>query len=431
MAEPVNLNVAKKGQLAVFRAFSDPTDTPEQADLLVPGESYPIVSFKRETSETEPNVNIAVANPNFDDTKKVSKKNPDVITFTVFEDEISEVRPAPEPAEEPAEQQEAAPAPKATTKKSAPKKAAPAKAAPPKKVAKKVATKPAETQETVAETTTTEPKQAAKKAAKKVATVKKAAPKKAVVKKAAPKKAATKATPPTPAPKAKSGELTYDEDKIIILAEEEEDQDILALVTDAPDLIDLAQEEIHDASLTEYKLGGVLYHVKKSGQWKDYENGSYDRKHGWADFVSDVLGMEYRKAMYLIDIYTKFNKYGIPASEAAKIGWTKSSVIAAAMTEENADSLLTSAKEETVSELKETVREIKKTEQRSVVKKITFKFRLTEDAAVSVRETLEQAKTALGDKDESDLFEHIVMEWAAEHLDVQATQKANRRVAKK
>lgn len=457
MSKEVDISTLNTGDKVVFTGFGDPENLPESQELLIPNEVYEILHIDPETEENgtkmEAMIEVGVANPDFDTSRKPSKKNPKNITFQIFSNEISldgipedalEQDPEPEVVEEAAE-----PEVKKTTsvRKSAPKK----KAAPKKKGTAKKPTKAVEPvqqeDETpdedveIGEEETPAPKKKAptkKSAASKTVAKKKPATKKKVVEQQPefdqeelddtvnepPLTKKTKAV----AKKDSAPDEQYDEDRVLILEDDEEDQDILALVAEADDLIDLAQQEISDASLTEFRLGGVIYHVKRSRVWKDVEGGKYNRAKGWADFISDVLGMEYRKAMYLIDIYTKFSKYGISASEAAKMGWTKASVISSAMNAENAQALVDAAEEQTVTVLKETVKEMRATGNREVSTRVTFKFRLEQDAAVAVQEVLEMAKSALGtDRDDAQLFEHIVMEWGAEHLDVAKYQNVERK----
>lgn len=442
MSKEVDINTLEVGRKVVFVGFSDGSDDIEQAHLLEEGEVYEIVKVVPEEGGNQAMAEIGAPNPEFDDSKRPSKKNPKLITFTVFGDEVSldgvmeDEHVEPEAVGEEETVEEPAPAPKKTTstKKAPPKKKAATKKAAPKAGAtknaapkKKAATKPAvEFDQEELDRTENEPALTKKTAPKKKGTVKKSATKKAATKKAPAKKGASKAVTKSKK-KNDDADNQYDEDKVLILTEEEEDQDILALVREADDLIDLAQAEIHEASLTEFKLGGILYHVKRSKQWKDAEESKYDRKGGWGDFISEVLGMEYRKAMYLIDIYTKFNKYGIPAEQAARMGWTKASVVAAVMTADNAEDLTEDALNQSVADLKETAKEYRNKPAAQVARKQTFKFRLSEDAAAAVTNYLELAKAALGHKDEGELFEHIVTEWATEHLDVADMQRAGRK----
>ena len=439
MSKEVDINALSKGQNVVFMGWSDPEDAPENGNLLEKGEVYEIIKVNPETSEIEATAEIGAPNPNFDSSRKNSKANPEKLTFMVFGNEISldgvDVAPKQTTENEPVRT-----GGKGTPKKTAPKKTVSEKKAPAKKAAtSKTTTTPSKTatKKAAASKTTSSEKTAPSK--KKTITKKKAAKptSKSKAAQSATKKTGTKSTQKGPATKGKKGtssltsrkdvEESYDEDKILILSDEEEDQDVLALVNEAADIIALAQDEIEDASLTEFRLGGVLYHVKKSKAYKEHDNGKYAGKGGWAAFVSDVLGMEYRKAMYLIDIYTKFSKYGIPATEAARMGWTKAAVIAAPMDADNAEDLVRYAEEQTVTDLKETVKEIRTSGSRQVVKKTTFKFRLAEDSGVAVRELLEQAKISLGEHNDDTVFEHIITEWASEHLDVSSQQKAKRR----
>jgi hypothetical protein len=102
------------------------------------------------------------------------------------------------------------------------------------------------------------------------------------------------------------------------------------------------------------------------------------------------------------------------------------------MTEENAEELVALAEGNTVADLNDNIKEsYSKSAAASQTpgetrKKILFKFRLWQDQATGVSEVIQAAANKLGSKTLDDAFEHIVMEWAAEHQMVQ--QKTARKV---
>ena len=222
-----------------------------------------------------------------------------------------------------------------------------------------------------------------------------------------------------------ASESTTDNKGIIILSEDEEDAEILALIDDADDLCDLAEEVADEAANSDYKLAGVLYHVYITKAYKELRK-DYSGNKGFEFYTEKELGVHYRKAMHLIDIYAKWNKYNISPDELGGVGWTKAIDIVRVMNAENAEELIALAKESSVVDLKETIKEsyvqVGSTPGK-LVKRITFKFRLEEESAVITRKYLEAGTEMLCLKNENETFEHIVAEWAAQNLNFEKTGK--------
>ncbi len=215
------------------------------------------------------------------------------------------------------------------------------------------------------------------------------------------------------------------------MLEENEDAEILGMVNDAEDILDLAKEVSEEASAIEYRLGGVLFHVRKSGAFTAIDE-RYAEKGGFSLYVLEQLNVEYRKAMYLIDIYYKWNKFGLDSTKVAAIGWAKAAKIAAVMTEDTAAELLELAETNTVSDLIENIKTSYKEVGGEKGDKKTlkvFKFRLFEDQAAGVEEVLNAVASAMEFKNLDLAFEHIVMEWATEHPISTAPAKAKGRSA--
>ena len=367
--------VKKETHLAVgdeveFLGYSDEAEMSEEDTVLSAGDIGTIT----EVDIKERAYVLSVSNPDFDDSKRATKNNPKTIEADAFFEEVvlavgdGELELELEEGEE-----EEAPQPKAKAKAKV-KAKAPSKgrAAPAKKAKAEVA----EEEEEVEEEEDRTPK-----------------------------------------------------DMVVL---EEEDEEILELVEGLSndELLELAAEKVDEASSAEYIVGGILYHVRLSSAYQDMEGGAYAGKGGFEEYINVELGMEYRKAMWLIDIYYNFNRFGIGADVVKRLGWTKCKEISRVMTEENASALVQAAEEATVSELKETIREDFVGEQgagrTTAPRRITFKFRLYEDQAALCEQILAQAAASIGNDDLNFVFEHVVTEWANEHLDVQAQQKAKR-----
>ncbi len=411
------------GGKVVFNGYGD--DVPEDSQYLNPGDTYEIAEVGDNNT-----LCIEIDDPGYNPKKPVSDSNQPTILVEVLFDEVS-------PAED---EEEEAPAPKAKAK-AAPVKAAPApkgkaKAAPPEEE------EGAEEAEEEAEEEEAEeapaPKAKAKPAAKAKPEVKeKAAPAKA--KPAAKGKAAPAAKGKASAKPAVKGKAAakdvapaaeHDADKYEEL--DNEDEDVLAMVNDSEDICALAQEMALDLVSKEYQLGGVLYHVLTSKAYEDVDP-SYKERGGFMKYAEEQLGVGSRKAYNLVDIYYKFNLYGISGETVQSIGWTKASKIAAVMDDTNAEDLVALASENTVQDLVETIKEsyVERGGEKGEKKlKIAFKFRLFEDQATAVKSAVEQARENLGLKTLDDAFEYIVMEWAAEHLDTKPAKAAAKATGK-
>ena len=394
----------KKGQEVVFTGFTAESEEeyPDNAELMEQDEVYEIASLQ-ESDDNETAYLLRAENPDFDEDKRETKANPSHILVDVFADEISGDVPESEEEEDEEEEDEG-----------------------------DEDEGEEEEEEDEDEEEEEEPASRSKKKGKKKAVSKKKGKKKASSKKKTKKKSSKKKLA-TRADDEEEEEVDPDLKDMIILTEEEEDQEILDLVNAADDVVELAQEYAEEAMATDYKLGGILYHVKISKAYKDVNKGAYAGKGGWADFVSNELNLEYRKAQYLVDIYAKFNKYGIGGDKVAELGWTKAAQVSRVMSAENAEELVELAESSSVEDLKDTVREtyaVKGATPGERVKRITLKYRLAEDAGQIIAEYMNAAAESLGLDNPSEVFQHVVTEWAEEHLDVKDTRSAKRRAKK-
>ena len=358
------------GDNVTFKGYAD--EVPEAEQMLTEGETYEVV----DVNAAEESLGVQIDNPDFNPKKKESDTNQKLLVVDVFFDEVDKAEAEAEAAEEAA--------PPARTRPAAKGKAA--------------------VKEEAEEAPAAKAKPAAKAAAKAAPAAKgKAAP-------AAKGKAVAK-----PKPKAEAKEEVDEAEALPAL--EEEDADIVELI-DGADLIELASEMVGDAEALNYKLGGILYHLRLGKSYQKVDK-AYAVKGGWQKFIEEQIpGLGYRKAMNLIDIYYEVNLHGIDPAKVQQIGWAKMAKIVQVMDDKNAEELVELAETSTVAVLTDTIKSSYKEvggtpgEKR---KKTMFKFRLWEDQATGVEEVIKATQEAMGFKDPSDAFEHIVMEWAAEH----------------
>jgi hypothetical protein len=183
----------------------------------------------------------------------------------------------------------------------------------------------------------------------------------------------------------------------------------------------IAQELEVQSATSEYHLGGVLYHIKKSGEYKTVDDGAYDKDGGWNEYVQTYFNVQYRKAQYLIEIYTAFSLKNITdaASVVAQMGWSKAAKIARPMLDGfDAEELIEAASNNTVEDLSTIVKETTHEGGSAGTKgdrinKITIKFRLANDDAVTANSVLTQAMEELGVKDIADALMVILTDYAA------------------
>lgn len=427
---PVEESGFSVGDVVVFKGYDD--DVPEAERVLTTGQEYTVV----EVNEGDGALAVQADNPDYNPKRKESQSNAKSVIVDVFFDEVElagndddgdgvedeDVDGDVDGEVDESEDEEVAPP------------------TPPARAGTKTATNTKAPAKTATATTTKASTATKTSTATKAAPATKTAAAKAPATKAAAAKTSATTKPAAPATKGKAVSAPAGKGKLAAATKpqevdpyptlEEEDEEMLALINENEDLLDLAAELCAEGAALDYRIGGVLYHVRSTKQYQSLDD-KYKENGGFAQYIKDHLNIEYRKAMYLIDIYYKFNLYGIDAAKVQELGWTKCSKVAAVMTEENAEDLIALAETNTVADLNDNIKESYSKSAAGAStgetrKKIMFKFRLWQDQAVGVSEVIQAAANKLGCKTLDDAFEHIVMEWAAEHSMVQ--QKAARKV---
>lgn len=381
------------GQTLRFVGYGE--DVPEAEQVLEVDGEYVVVELAEETG----NPVVEIENPDFNPKKKENAEtNPKLVQVECFPEEVEVVAEAGEEAEAAeGEQAEEGAAEEAAEEAEQPAQAAPAKVAKGKAAAKAGAP--------------------AKPAAKTAAKGKAAAKEEAAAPAAKKGKAAKEAAPEKAEAEEKVDELSVDL--------EGEDEEVIALVEGSEDLITTAQELEANIGHTEWQIGGLLYHIRKNKSYLEVDgakDAGYAEKGGFETFLRDYFNVEYRKAMYLIQIYVRFTQAQIenPGEVVARLGWTKAQKIAVPMAAEdaNVEELIELADENTVADLSKALMEQVdvggKTDKGESKKRLTVKFRWFEEEAKMVDTVLKRVQEELGLKDVGDALLHIIGEYEAQ-----------------
>ncbi len=365
------------GDIVSFLKYA--SELPEgQEPLFSAGDRCMIESVNEDTS--------MVALPVSDDDKQIKGRQGD----TVFPDEVELVKAHTNGADP--EVTEAKTATRTAAKKKAPAKKASTTKAPAKKAKARTRSATAKTEAKTARADK-RAKAQAKSDAKSVRVAKKAQAKKAKADKVKAKAAKAEAA------------------KMVI----KHDAEVKELLAGKGGALAAAKALVADVDNTYYSLGGVLHEIsEKNAHVKaGYEAGLK----GFQAYVEAELGTDYRKARYLVAIYTKFRALNISRKRLAQIQWSKAKELARLELDDlrdNFDELVEYASNNTRDDL---ISHIKSTyvvanrDGAERVHKVKMVFVMVGDAATMVERALGEAKDAIGDADQAKCLEHICGEW--------------------
>jgi hypothetical protein len=152
-------------------------------------------------------------------------------------------------------------------------------------------------------------------------------------------------------------------------------QQALAVVVRGPrevtaDMVDQIADvirKLRDASdCSKYLQGGCLAKIFNEKLWR-----KKNPEMTFMEYVEDVIGIGYRKAMYLISIYDRATRLGCTAEQLDRVGWVKARNILQIATKEDVDDWLARAESQTNQEVERDVR-MAKARQRDPVPEIIY-----------------------------------------------------------
>lgn len=180
------------------------------------------------------------------------------------------------------------------------------------------------------------------------------------------------------------------------------------------DALEAAEELVRRSDETEFTLGGVLAHIQREGI---HQRLGFQGKRGFEDYIEQRLGLKYRKARYLINIYEYFTNLGIDETRLSAMGWSKAKELVGKATLENFDDLVEYAEGHTREQLIEHLRTSYTdagdgSDTGTSVKQTRLTFALFADQASTVTRALDAAKQQAGSDDPNQALEHICAEWS-------------------
>lgn len=279
------------------------------------------------------------------------------------------------------------------------------------------ASAPAAAQPTTATETKTDTKAAKPKAEKKAKTAKAAKAEKKAEKKGKAK--AKKADAPKADEKSKQVEEAASRAPSTTTSPQITDTEAVRNALSGQDALAAAKALVNRVEENYFTLGGVLHHIYVEGLHKA---AGFDGKRGFAMYVEKELGVAYRKAMYLIEIYQTFRILGVDEQRLGEIGWSKAKELKRvrdSMGDERLlgdfDSLVDFAKghsrEELISHLKDTYVTGQTGTGTERVRKSQVRLSLFADQAETFQRATEAAKRLTGSDDLAVQVEHIMGEW--------------------
>jgi len=182
------------------------------------------------------------------------------------------------------------------------------------------------------------------------------------------------------------------------------EQDLLAQIAQeigglsAEDAINAVPTLLDGADENYFRLGGVLHAISVN---KFYEKDGFDN---FRIFVETKFGLQYRKAMYWIQIYDRLVESGVPWNKVKDVGWTKLKDLAAVLTVDNVDEWVNRAMSSTTLQLQEAIKKAQagslatsgiqpvddKEPEKSKV--TTFTVKVHEDQKTIIKEAVEKAR---------------------------------------
>lgn len=148
------------------------------------------------------------------------------------------------------------------------------------------------------------------------------------------------------------------DDEIVLVADSQLYKQALAIVVRSaigPETVDQITElvrQLRDASdCSKYLQGGCLAKLYNEKLWRKRKPDMT-----FMEYVEDVIGIGYRKAMYLISIYERATKLGCTAEQLDRVGWVKARTILRIATKEDVDDWLALAETQTSQEVERDVR---------------------------------------------------------------------------
>lgn len=173
------------------------------------------------------------------------------------------------------------------------------------------------------------------------------------------------------------------------------------------DLILEAKKHIETGYIDLAKLLSEAYHREFYSSWGF---------NTFEEYCAAELDVQYRKAMYFVEIWDKVKSLNLPQGKVAKLGWTKMKDIAAVITAENAKEWMEKAEKMTSRELTEAVKIIRTKDTKGTAVPVVTRMALvmSEAEATIILEAIEEAKKLCNSDNIVVALEMICQDWLSD-----------------
>jgi hypothetical protein len=181
--------------------------------------------------------------------------------------------------------------------------------------------------------------------------------------------------------------------------------------------LDMVGSILEESGMSDFRLGGLLGLINTHGWFGVY--GSFKT------LLKEKFNLEYRKAMYLINIYNVLVEAQIPWSKVSHLGWTKLKELVKILTADNVDEWVELAAGLTVLQLIDAIKKAKgevtsNKGDSSDVSTLTFKVHA--DQKEVIQSAIEKAKEELNTEVNTVALENICIAYMGGAVVVQPVQ---------
>lgn len=179
---------------------------------------------------------------------------------------------------------------------------------------------------------------------------------------------------------------------------------------------------IHSQAADAFEMGGILAKIQTEGWFGEHPN--------FRTLIENEFGMTYRTAMAYLAMYNAIIESGVEYEKVQHLGWTKISILAPILNEENIDKTIAAVADMNTLQVQEFVRDLQKGESTPEQAKKTAEdiksktFKLFAPQLETVDMALEKAQTATGSESTGHNLEMICQDFLAGNTGKKKDKKA-------
>ena len=153
--------------------------------------------------------------------------------------------------------------------------------------------------------------------------------------------------------------------------------------------------------------------------YEAYHHEYYSDKWGyasWEEYCSKELDIQYRKSMYLVEIWDKVKSLNLPEKKVEALGWSRMKDLVSVITKENAKDWMEKADKMTSRELTEAVKVVRRSDKTGTKLPTitTMTLRMSEAESSVITDAIEAAKRLCETENAVVALEMVCQDWLEE-----------------